>query len=116
MNTYQYNDFRIEVFDDQTFTLDSADNKNSYLHHYFGDHAKDFPILKHGINVYKEEEIIVSCIVISSAGATGIHENSSLLCNDRLLVCCCDTVFCLALPQIHLNWHVRCDMATCFQI
>jgi len=36
--------------------------------------------------------------------------------NEQLVICCCDTVFCLTLPDLHLKWKTRADDATCFQI
>lgn len=117
MNIYQYNDLKIEVFNDPSFEAGNVDNVNSYLHHYLGDDSEDFvPASKHGVKVYKQEQVITSCILTACSGATGIHKTASLLSNDQLLICCCDMVFCLTLPSLNLNWSVKCDTATCFQI
>ncbi|ALJ01582.1 hypothetical protein DC20_19140 [Rufibacter tibetensis] len=55
-------------------------------------------------------------MIIGSGGATGISENSSLVGSDTILVCCCDTVFCLTLPSLELKWQAQADQATCFGI
>jgi len=116
MNSYQYKDLTIEVIDEPTYTFGSPDNTFNYSKHHFGDGGTEYPTSKHGIRLYKDDQIIDSCIIISSGGATGIHQNSSLLDNDQLLLCCCDTVFCLTLPDLGLKWKVQADQATCFQI
>lgn len=116
MNIYQFKGLTIEVFNDNASELNTADNGSDYLKCYFGSNGEQYPVSKHGARVYKEDQVIASCILIASGGATGIHSTSSLLSNDQLLVCCCDTVFCLRLPDLELNWQVKIDPATCFQI
>lgn len=116
MNQYYYRDLTIELIDEPTYKFDSADNKFIYSKHYFSDGSAEYPTSKHGIKIYKNDQIIDSCIVIGSGGATGIHKTSSLVDNERLLLCCCDTIFCLALPDLDLKWKKQSDQATCFQI
>lgn len=40
----------------------------------------------------------IICIA-GDGGATSLHQNSFILENDRLIVCCSDTVFCLEYPH-----------------
>jgi outer membrane protein assembly factor BamB len=116
MNQYQYKDLTIEVLDEPTYKYGSADNNFNYSKHQFGDGAQEYPTSKHGIKLLREDQIIDSCIIIGSGGATGVHQYSSLLDNDQLVICCCDTVFCLALPDFKLKWKTQADQATCFQL
>lgn len=116
MNSYQYKGLTIEVLDEPTYKFGSADNNFTYSKHYFGDGATEYPTSKHGIKIYQEDQIIDSCIIIGSGGATGIHQNSSILDNEQLLISCCDTIFCLTLPSLELKWKTQADQATCFQI
>jgi len=116
MNRHQYKDLTIEVLDEPAYKFGSSDNNFSYSKHYFGDGAIEYQTSKHGIKIYQEGQIINSCIIIGSGGATDIHKNSSLLDNDNLLLCCCDTIFCLTLPDLELKWKTQADQATCFQI
>ena len=116
MNSYQYKGLTIEVLDEPTYKFGSADNNFTYSKHYFGDGATEYPTSKHGIKIYQEDQIIDSCIIMGSGGATGIHQNSSILDNEQLLISCCDTIFCLTLPSLELNWKTQADQATCFQI
>lgn len=116
MNSYQYKDLTIEVIDEPTYTFGSSDNIFNYSKHYFGDGGTEYPTSKHGIRIYNDDQIIESCIIIGSGGATGIHQNSSLIDKDQLLLCCCNTIFCLTLEDLDLKWKVQADQATCFQI
>lgn len=116
MNRYQYKYLTIEVLDEPTYKFGSADNNFNYSKHYFGDGAKEYPTSKHGIKIYQDYQIIDSCIIIGSGGATGVHQNSSLLDKDQLIICCCETIFCLTLPELELKWKTQADQATCFQI
>ena len=116
MNKHLFKDLTIEVLDEPTYKFGSADNNFVYSKTYFGDNADQYPTSKHGIKIYCENEIINSCILIGSGGATGVHQNSSLVGNDRLVICCCDYVFSLKLPDLELIWKTQADQATCFQI
>ena len=116
MNLYEYNDLRIEVSDDPTYKVGSADNKTKYSKHYFGDGAKDYPTSKHSIKIFKYDELQNDCIIIGSGGATGVQKESSLISDDEILVCCCNTVFCLSIDDLQCKWLTRADQATCFGI
>lgn len=116
MNRHQYKDLAIEVLDEPTYKFGSADNNFNYSKHYFGDGATEYPTSKHGIKIYQDDQIIDTCAIIGSGGATSIHQSSSLLDKDQLIICCCDTVFCLTLPNLELKWKTQADQATCFQI
>ncbi|MCU4164186.1 hypothetical protein [Carboxylicivirga caseinilyticus] len=116
MNRQQYKDLTIEVLDEPTYKFGSTDNSFHYSKHFFGNGATDYPTSKHGIKIYQDDQIIDSCIIIGSGGATYIHQNSLLFDKDQLLLCCCDTIFCLTLPDLRLKWKTQSDQATCFQI
>lgn len=116
MNQYNYQNLTIEILDEPTYKFDSTDNIFIYSKNYFGDGAKEYPTSKHGIKIYEDQRIIENCITIGSGGATGIHTSSSILVDDKLLLCCCDTIFCLALPNLDLQWKTKADQVTCFQI
>lgn len=116
MNSYLYKDLTIEVLNEPTYKAGTSDNNFSYSKHYFGDGATEYPTSMHGIKIYQDGQIIDSCIVIGSGGATGVHQNSSLIDIDQLLLCCCNTIFCLTLPDLNLKWKTQADQATCFQI
>jgi outer membrane protein assembly factor BamB len=55
-------------------------------------------------------------LIAGEGGVTGIHDTSMIIEEDKLLICCCDSVFCLNLPNLEINWQIKADWATCFQI
>ena len=116
MNRHQYKNLTIEVIDEPTYKFGSTDNNFNFSKHYFGDGATEYLSSKHGIKIYQDGQIIESCIIIGSGGATDVHQNSSLLDKDQLIICCSDTIFCLTLPDLELKWKTQTDQATCFQI
>ncbi|PRD56801.1 hypothetical protein [Sphingobacterium gobiense] len=116
MKRYQYNDLTIEILDEQDYRFGPAGNYFSYKKQYFGIDAQEYPTSKHGIKVWRDDQVIDSCIIIGSGGTTGVHQNSSLLDDEHLLLCCCDTIFCLTLPCLKLEWKTQADPATCFQV
>jgi len=116
MNRYKYKDLTIEVLDEPTYKFGSMDNNFNYDKVFFNDGGEEYPTSKHGIRIYQDDQIINSCILIGSGGATGILQKSSFIDKNQLLICCCDTVFCLTLPSLDLKWKTQSDPATCFQI
>ncbi len=116
MKRYQYKDLTIEILDEKDYRLGSADNSFFYKKQYFGIDTQEYPTSKHGIKVWRDDQVIDSCIIIGSGGATGVHQNSSLLDDEHLLICCCDTIFCVTLPYLNLEWKTQVDPATCFQV
>lgn len=112
----QFKNLTIEIFDDSTYSYGSTDNKFNYLKHYFGDGGEEYPVSKHAVKIFDNDKEINSCIVIGSAGATGIHKNSALIDNDKLIICCRDTIFCLTLAELNLHWQTKMDNATSFQV
>ncbi len=112
-----YGSYKIEVFKDDEYSFNSVDNLNQYdLTHIDPQMKERSAISKHGIKVSKKSEVIRSALVAASGGATGVHKNSVILDNDRLLVCCCNTVFCLNLTNLELLWKTQADTGTCFEI
>ncbi|MDB5235475.1 MAG: hypothetical protein JWR44_2468 [Hymenobacter sp.] len=116
MLNFQYNGFVVRVFNDSTYSVDSADNNSCYSRCYFGNAGREFPVSKHGIAVLKNEAEITNCVIIGAGGATGVHEGSAILASNKLLVCCSDTLFCLTLPELSVAWQRQVDAATCFRI
>jgi len=114
-----YKDYSIDIIDDETYTLNSVDNLMTYQLEYFeGEGYEDrfYPTSKHGIRVNQNDKEIRSAIICEIGGATKIHENSFVIKNDSIFICCCDKVYSLGLPDLDLKWIKRFDPATCFGI
>ena len=60
--------------------------------------------------------MIKSAIIGSIGGGTGIHKSSQIIEEDRILVCCSDSIFCISIPDLDLKWKTKADQATCFEL
>lgn len=107
--------YRIDIYDDHDFIEGSDDNVNQYDFVYFDKSEYHFPSV-YGIKIFKEDTLIKSAVIASVGGGTAIHDTSIIIENDRLVVCCSDTIFCLSIPDLTLLWRTRADQATCFEI
>lgn len=112
---YSSGDYKIEIFNDSTYSIDSSDNIRNYDFEYFDKTEYDFPSV-FGIVIKKNDTEIKSAVIGSHGGATGIHDNSVIIEKDRVLICCSDSIFCLSTPELDLLWKTRADQATCFEI
>lgn len=115
MLRFRFKNLAIEVFNDLTYSSQGADNKFAYPKQYFSDSGQEFPTSRHGIKIADDQEA-TSCIIIGAGGATGVSKNSALVDDDKLLICCGDTLFCLSLPTLDLLWKTKADTVTCFQV
>jgi len=115
MKHFTTDKYRIDIYADQTFKEGSADNFNQYDFVYFDKSEYHFPSV-FGIKIYQEDKLLRSAIIGSIGGGTTIHDTSTIIENDRLLVCCSDTIFCLSIPDLTLLWRTQADQATCFEI
>jgi len=110
-------DFEILLFDDEIHDPNSVDNVKKYNHIYSDSNYDDYSYLtKHGIEILKNDDLINSALVISDGGPTGVHDSCSLIDNDKLLICCGHSIFCMILPNLQLLWRTTADTATCFEI
>ena len=110
-----FKEYTVDIVDEPNFNVGSTDNSFKYDNVYFDD-TEFQPTSKHGIKISIGGQIISSAIICGTGGATGIHDNSFLIKNDNLLICCCDTVYSFNLPILTLNWKKELDQATCFAI
>jgi hypothetical protein len=117
--TVHYKEYIIEVIDDMEYSLRSTDNLTHYDKEYFNSSMNEdrfYPTSKHGIRIKQDDKELASAIICEVGGATGIHKNSFLFTGNNMLICCCDKVYSLTLPDLEINWKKRLDWATCFEI
>jgi len=115
----QTKQYIIKIENLPNYTLNSQDNIQEFKLQYFnGSQNEDrfYPTSKHGIRIFENDEEINSAIICEVGGATGIHTNSFLIEEDNILICCCDKVYSLKIPDLSINWAKRLDPATCFGI
>jgi hypothetical protein len=115
MTHYTTENYRIEIYDDRIFTEGSADNVTQYDFVYFDKSEYHFPSV-YGIKIFQDDTLLNSAVIGSIGGGTVIHDTSTIIENDRLLVCCSDTIFCLSIPNLTFLWRTQADQATCFEI
>jgi hypothetical protein len=111
-----FKEYKIEIINEEDYIAGSADNRFKYDLIY--QHPEDEgyrPTSKHGIKVYKDG-LYKNAIVLCTGGCTGVNPNSAMIDDENLLICCCNKVFSLQLPDLGLNWITEADMATCFSI
>jgi hypothetical protein len=107
--------YKIEIYEDPTFEAESADNVNKYDFIYLDDSLFRCSSV-FGVRVIQSKKQIASVIIASNGGGTVLHNTSTLLEEDKVLVCCSDTIFCLSIPTLTLLWKTKADQATCFEI
>jgi hypothetical protein len=111
-----YKDYIIEIVNESGYTLNSADNVISYRIEYFDEIASIYHTSKHGIRVAQGGIELASAIICETGGTTTVHAHSAVVVADSILICCCDKVYSLSIPELTLNWKRRIDPATCFAI
>ena len=107
--------YKVELKVDKTYSENSTDNLNQYGKVHF-DQSEYKISTKIGLKVFENGKLINSAIIGSIGGGTGIHKNSQIIENDRILVCCSDSIFCLSIPSLDFIWKTHADQATCFEI
>lgn len=107
--------YQIDIFRDEDFIRGASDNLHKYDIEHFDESKYEFPTMI-GIKVFEDNSLIKNAIIGSIGGATGIHEGSAIVEDDRVLICCCDSIFCLSIPDLTLVWRTQADQATCFEI
>jgi hypothetical protein len=115
MTHYTTDKYRIDIYHDKTFTEGSVDNVTQYDFVYFERSEFEFPSIL-GIKIFQNDTLLRSAVIGSIGGGTTVHDTSTIIENDRFLVCCSDTIFCLSIPDLTLFWRTKADQATCFEI
>jgi len=117
--TIQFKEYTLYITDDSNYTLNSTDNIASYSLVYSDgkmNSDRGYVMSKHGIRIFNGEKELTSALVCEPGGRTTIHENSFILANDSLLICCADKIYSLAIPTLQIQWKRRFDPATCLAI
>ena len=107
--------YKIDVFQDRTFRQNSSDNSNEYNFVYLEKIDYNFPSI-FGIKIYSDDNLIKSAVIGSDGGGTADDENSKIVENDRILICCSNSIFCLSIPDLTLLWQTKADEVICFEI
>ncbi|MGB4773556.1 MAG: hypothetical protein WBP45_00150 [Daejeonella sp.] len=115
MIQFTFKQYTIEVYDIPTSSKSSANSLNDYNNLYFDEREYKWTSI-HGIKVFQNNKPFKSAAITAGGGGTRIHKNSALIDNNRIVICCSDSVFCLTIPDLSLLWKTQADSATCFEI
>lgn len=96
--------YTVEVFDDSEHRFGSDSNKEFYSKYYFGETQLKIPTSRHGVKVIKDGTTKENCLLIGFANTSIINEHSSIIVKQNIIVSCCDTIFCLSVPDLSLVW------------
>jgi hypothetical protein len=113
----EIDNYEIVIQDESSYIPNSADNKFVFDKEILLDESDEYaPSSKHSITVNCSSGESHSCILLASGGASGVHKNSAIIHDNKILVAVSSYVCCLKLPTIELEWRTKSDWATCFGI
>jgi len=112
---FEKDNFQIEIVDELNYNHDLTTNSFKYEEQFLVDSNFVLPS-KFGVKLLKNGVNVGSALIGAEGGATGVHEFSQVIEHNRILICCSDSVFCLDLPSLNLNWVTKVDEITAFGI
>lgn len=113
--TFEIGKYKVEIINESKYNPESKDNLFDYKKKHLTETDFNLPT-KFGIRLSENEIEISSAIIGAEGGASGLHKTSQIIENNRILICCSDTIFCLDLVTLNLNWKTEVDQATAFEI
>src|SRR5436190_1441480 len=108
MTHYTTDKYQIDIYKEPTFTEGSADNVIQYDFVYFDKSEYILPSV-FGVKIFQDNVMLKSEVIGSIGGGTGIHETSTIIEDNRILLCCSDSIFCLSIPDLTLLWRTQAD-------
>jgi len=111
-----FNNYVLELFEDPTYKIGSIENNFTYDFVYYDNDYIDLYTSRHGVKIFEKGTLIKSAIICAFGGTSNIGNNSAIIDNENLLICCGNKVFCLQLPSLLLNWVTETDESACFAI
>ncbi|QJD96766.1 hypothetical protein HH214_13255 [Mucilaginibacter robiniae] len=115
MLTFTIGLHHLEIANSVLYDEGTADNLEQYDAVYLNeDHYK--PTSLYIIKLYQDGKLIKNVLIGALGSGIGIHRSSQVIEQDRMVICCCDMVFCLSLPELDLLWKTKADWAVCFEI
>jgi len=113
MLSYLIDRYKIQVSD-----ISSSAQNPEYLNQFDSVYidADEYLTSAVAVKIYGDEELIKSSVFGASGGYTGVQKSSMIVDVHKITGCCCDTIFCLSVPELNLLWKTKADITTCFQI
>jgi hypothetical protein len=116
MVVFEFGEYKIELEDDNSYTINSVDNSFKYDFVYNDEEATYYQSSDHSVKIYRNEKLYKSAIICATGATTSVRANSAIVVDGNILICCANKVFSLSLPELKLNWMNQFDLACCFQI
>ncbi len=113
--TFEIGEYKVQIINESDHSPGSKDNNSNYEKDYTTESDYNLPT-KFGIHILEKGIEINNAIIGAEGGASALHETSQLIENNRIMICCGDTIFCLDLPSLNLNWRTKADEATTLEI
>lgn len=113
-----YKEYQIEIKDDNTFSLNSTDNINSYDNIYLSNIDKNEMYIsnQYSIRVQHNNKEVSSAILIGFWGKRYIDKSSFILKDNTLFICSGNYVFALNATDLSVKWKRKIDESACFNI
>ncbi|WP_427875088.1 hypothetical protein [Flavobacterium sp. MMS24-S5] len=108
-----YKNFEIEVIDDKNYILNSSNNLHQYQKVYCEENEFRSSS-KHAVIIKEHGTKISSAIICETEGATGIHENSCTIEDDKIWILVSNKIYCLKIPSLEIIWQKEFDQFTNF--
>lgn len=112
---FEIGKYKIEIVDESDYNPNSKDNVSNYKKGHLAESNYILPT-KFGIRTMENGIELNSVIIGAEGGASGLHETSQIVEDNQMLICCGDSVFCLNVPVLNLNWKTKTDEFTSFEI
>jgi hypothetical protein len=107
--------YRVEIYSDETYSFNSVDNINEYERMYL-DKLNGHLTSRYGIKIYEVDKLLCSAMIGTDGAPTSPHRNRIIVEENRIVICCGNSVFCLILPDLQLEWKSKVDEAACLEI
>lgn len=106
----------IEVVNEPTYVFGSHEDRSHYRREEVLGDAKFQLTSRHGVVSTLRGECLASAIFGAAGGASGVHQHSLALVNDRGFLAVGPFVVCIELPTLTTDWVREVDEATCLGV
>ena len=108
---FEIDKYQVKIISELDLEFTVSSYKNEYLSNSLFKLTSKF-----GIIILENGAEVNSVIIGAENGASSLHETSCVFDEKQVLICCGDSIFCLDIPTLHLNWKTKVDEITAFQI
>lgn len=115
MKHYTTDKYHIIIYAEKNFVESTNNFVNQYDFVYLEKSEYSCPSIL-VVKIFQNNTLIKNAIIGSVGGGVAVNDTSIIMENDKIILCCSNTVFCLSIPELYLFWKTKADQATCFEI